>query len=136
MNILPIRWEIVGADDIAERVMAPAMRAVAGVELIAVMRRDRGAPEAFAERHGALRAYERVDELVADPDVEAVYIATPNDRHLPDTLAAAVASRDVLCEKPLGLSVAEAEAMIGGVLGGAYALLVLQRRLMWPRMFP
>jgi 1,5-anhydro-D-fructose reductase (1,5-anhydro-D-mannitol-forming) len=76
------------------------------------MRRDRGAAERFAERHGALRAYDRVDELVADPDVEAVYVATPNDRHLPDTLVAAAAGRDVLCEKPLALTATEAEVMI------------------------
>jgi predicted dehydrogenase len=112
VSIQPIRWGIVGAGDIAERVMAPAMRAAAGAELVAVMRRDRRAAEAFAERHGALRAYDRVDELVADPDVEAVYVATPTYRHLPAVLAAAAAGRDILCEKPLALTVAEAEAMI------------------------
>ncbi len=92
--------------------MAPAMQAAAGAELVAVMRRDRGAAEAFAERHGALRAYDRVDELVADPDVEAVYVASPNDAHLPNTLAAAAAGRDILCEKPLARTAAEAEEMI------------------------
>ncbi len=101
-----------GAGDIAERVMAPAMRAAAGAELVAVMRRDRAAAEGFAERHGARHAYDSVAALVADPDVEAVYVATPNDRHLPDALAAAAAGRDVLVEKPLTLTVAEAETMI------------------------
>lgn len=112
MSIKPIRWGILGAGDIADRIMAPAMRAAGGAELVAVMRRDRCAAEAFAERHGALRAYDRVDHLVNDPAVEAVYVATPNHRHQADTLAAAAAGRDVLCEKPLALSVEGAEAMI------------------------
>ena len=112
MTTRPIRWGIVGAGDIADRIMAPAMRAAAGAELVAVMRRDRGAAEAFAERHGALRAFDRVDDLLADPDVEAVYVASPNDAHLPNTLAAVAAGRDILCEKPLARTVPEADEMI------------------------
>lgn len=112
MTTRPIRWGIVGAGDIADRIMAPAMRAAAGAELVAVMRRDRAAAEAFAQRHGALRAFDRVDDLLADPDVEAVYVASPNDAHLPNTLAAVAAGRDVLCEKPLARTVPEVDEMI------------------------
>jgi len=112
MPAIPIvRWGIVGAGDIAERVMAPAMRQAPHGELVAVVRRDRAAAEAFAQRHGARRAYSAVDELLRDPDVDAVYVATPVHRHCPDTLAAAARGKHVLCEKPMALNVGEAERM-------------------------
>jgi predicted dehydrogenase len=106
-----VRWGIIGAGDIAHRVMAPAMRQAPHAELVAVMRRDRVAAEAFATEHGARRAYDRVEALLADPEIDAVYVATPVHRHLPDTLAAAEYGKHVLCEKPMALTVAEGEAM-------------------------
>ena len=53
--------------------------------------------------HGARRGYDNLEDLLADSQVQAVYVATPVVRHLPDTLAAAAAGRHVLCEKPLAL---------------------------------
>jgi 1,5-anhydro-D-fructose reductase (1,5-anhydro-D-mannitol-forming) len=104
-------WGIIGAGDIADRITAPALRAARGSRLLAVFRRDRRRAEEFAARHGAARAYDRVEDLLADPEVGAVYVATPVARHRPDTLAAAAARKHVLCEKPLALGVAEATAM-------------------------
>jgi predicted dehydrogenase len=106
-----VRWGIVGAGDIAERVMAPAMRAAPHARLVAVARRDAQSAEAFAARHGAARAYDSVDALVRDPEIDAIYVATPVARHRPDVLAAAGQGKHVLCEKPLALNVAEAELM-------------------------
>jgi 1,5-anhydro-D-fructose reductase (1,5-anhydro-D-mannitol-forming) len=100
-------WGIVGAGDIANRVTAPAMKAARGNELVAVLRRTRAGAEEFAARHGARRAYDRLEDLLADPEVGAVYIATPVARHHPETLAAAAAGKHVLCEKPLALDAAE-----------------------------
>jgi 1,5-anhydro-D-fructose reductase (1,5-anhydro-D-mannitol-forming) len=113
MSILPppLRWGIVGPGDIADRVMAPAMTAASSAELVAVVGRDRGRVEAFAARHGAARTHDGMSGLLADPDIEAVYLATPVDRHAPDALAALAAGRPVLVEKPMALSVREAEAM-------------------------
>jgi predicted dehydrogenase len=106
-----VRWGIAGAGDIAERVMAPAMRAAPHARLVAVARRDIVAAEAFAARHAAARAYDSVDALVRDPEVDAIYVATPVARHCPDVLAAVTQGKHVLCEKPLALTVAEAERM-------------------------
>ncbi len=76
-------WAIVGPGEIAERVMAPAMTAAPSATLVAVLGRDRAKAEAFALRHGARRVHDRLDDLLADPGVEAVYFATPVDRHAP-----------------------------------------------------
>ena len=111
MSAGKLGWGIIGPGDIAERVTAPAMAQAPGSRLVAVFRRDRAAGEAFAERHGAARAYDQLDHLLADPEVQAVYVATPVSRHAPDTLAAAAAGKHVLCEKPLALSSAEGIAM-------------------------
>ena len=107
----PVRWGIIGAGDISHRVMAPAMRATECSELAAVMRTTQSGAEEFAREHGSRSAYDNVEALVRDPEVEAVYVSTPVDRHCPDTLAAAAHGKHVLCEKPLALSVAEGEAM-------------------------
>lgn len=94
-------WAIVGPGDIAERVIAPAMTATPSATLVAVFGRDRAKAEAFALRHGARRVHDCLADLLADPDVNAVYLATPVDRHAPDAIAAIVAGRDVLVEKPM-----------------------------------
>src|SRR5262249_54473121 len=106
-----LRWGIIGAGAIAHRVMAPAMRAAPNHDLVAVCRRDRRSAEEFAAAHGARRAYDSVELLLGDPDIDAVYIATPVERHRPDTLAAAAYGKHVLCEKPMALDVVEGESM-------------------------
>lgn len=111
-NVPTVRWGIIGAGDIAHRVMAPAMHDSECSQLVAVMRRTQERAEEFAREHGAFRAYDDVDALLQDPELDAVYIATPVDQHCPNTLAAAASSKHVLCEKPLALSVSEAETML------------------------
>ncbi len=103
-----VRWGIVGPGDIADRVMAPAMRDAPLAELVSVWRRDRGAAEAFAARHGASRVHASLEDLAADPDLDAIYIATPVHRHADDVSAVARPGRDILCEKPLARTVDEA----------------------------
>lgn len=103
-----VRWGIVGPGDIADRVMAPAMRRAPHARLSAIWRRDRAAAEAFAARHGASRVHASLEDLAADPDLDAVYIATPVHRHLDDVIAVARPGRDILCEKPLARTVDEA----------------------------
>ena len=112
MSEIPkLGWGIIGAGDIAHRVMAPAMRECPHSELVAVTRTTLQGAMEFARRHGVRRGYDRLEDLLADPEVQAVYVATPVARHLPDTLAAAAAGRHVLCEKPLALNVAEGKEM-------------------------
>ena len=72
-----LRWGIIGCGDVAEKKGGPALYQAEGSELIAVMRRDLAKAEDFARRHGAKRAYGTVEALLADPEINAVYIAPP-----------------------------------------------------------
>ena len=110
----PVRWAIVGASDIADRVMAPAMAAAKSAVLVAVASRSAERAEAFARRHGPARTYGSAADAAADPDVEAVYIATEVGRHCEDVLAAAAAGKDILVEKPMARGAAEAQTMVDG----------------------
>jgi len=107
-----LRWAIVGIGAHADLRMAPAIAASSGAELTAVWSRDRGRAEAFARRHRVPRAYDSYPTLLAAPDVDVVYVATPNALHCEQTILAAEAGKHVLCEKPMTLSVGEAAAMI------------------------
>lgn len=107
-----LRWGILGCGDVAEYKGGPPLYTVDGSELIAVMRRDRGKAEGFAARHGAKRAYHTVEGLLADDEINAVYIATPPYLHCEQTILAAEAGKHVLCEKPMGMNVAECQQMV------------------------
>lgn len=103
-----VGWGIVGFGWVARDYMAPAIRE-AGHELIGVFDSD-AAARAAAEGQGA-RAFPTLDDLLADPAVEAVYVATPNHLHRAAVEAAARAGRAVLCEKPMAATLDDAEAM-------------------------
>ncbi len=109
---MPLNWGILGAGDIADRHVAPAMQAARGQRLVAVMRRDRRQAEEFAQRHGAARAYTNTEALVNDPEVTAIYVATPPHLHAANTILAAENGKHVLCEKPMAKDVNQARAMI------------------------
>jgi 1,5-anhydro-D-fructose reductase (1,5-anhydro-D-mannitol-forming) len=103
-----VRWGIIGLGRIADSEIAPAISASPQGVLHAVVSRDQGRADAFAQRHGAARALTSFDDLLADPAVDAVYIATPNALHADQVVAAAQAGKQVMCDKPLALSVADA----------------------------
>ncbi|MEP6695518.1 MAG: Gfo/Idh/MocA family oxidoreductase [Pseudonocardiales bacterium] len=103
-----IRWGFLGAGNIARVALAPAVHAASGAVLQSVAARD---PARAAALEPAGRVHAAYDDLLADPDVDAVYICLPNDAHLPWTLRAVGAGKAVLCEKPLGLSAAEVDEM-------------------------
>ncbi len=107
----PTRWGILGPGRIA-RPFAADIGLVPDAELVAVGSRSEERARAFAEEFGAAAAYGSYQELVADPDVDVVYIASPHALHLEHARLAFEAGKHVLCEKPLALSVAEAEEMI------------------------
>ena len=123
-----VRWGIIGASDIADRVMAPAMVEAAGAELVAVASRSPDRAAWFARRQlrraarmdaksvvpGGLRTFASASELAADPGIDAVYVATEVDRHADDVLAVARAGRDVLVEKPIARTAPEGQAMVDG----------------------
>jgi 1,5-anhydro-D-fructose reductase (1,5-anhydro-D-mannitol-forming) len=124
MNV--VRWGLVGAGDIAEKRVAPALVAAKGSELVAVSRRQAELAEASARRFGARRWHADWHDLIRDDEIDAVYVAAPVKLHAPITIAACEAGKHVLCEKPMALSVEECDRMIrcaeasGVMLGIAY----------------
>ena len=103
-----------------------------GAELAAVGSRSGARARAFAQEFGAAAAYGSYEELVADPDVDVVYIASPHALHLEHARLAFEAGKHVLCEKPLTLSVAEAEEMIA--LAGEHDRFLMEA--MWTACHP
>lgn len=104
------RWGLIGASTIAREHMIGAIRE-AGGEITAVMSTNPERGRAFAAGNGIPRATTSLDDLLG-ADIDAVYISTTNELHLPQTLAAAKAGKHVLAEKPLAMTVADAEAMV------------------------
>ena len=116
-----VRWGVLGCAKIAVEKVIPAMQRSQRCAVVAIGSRDAGRAADTAARLGIARSYGSYDEVLADAEVDAVYIPLPNHLHAEWTKRAAAAGRHVLCEKPLGLSVAEVTEMIeacraGGVL--------------------
>ena len=109
---MPLGWAIVSPGHYPENTFAPSIRAADDAELVAICSRDMGRAQAFAQRHGATAAYDSVEELVKDPRVDVVYIASPNDLHSRYTKTAAEAGKHVLCEKPMALTTEDAADMV------------------------
>jgi D-xylose 1-dehydrogenase (NADP+, D-xylono-1,5-lactone-forming) len=105
---VPVQWGIVSTASINRLFLAGA-QAAQDVEVIAVASRDLGHAGEFARQHGIERAYGAYDHLLADPDVQVVYIPLPNSLHVESTLRALRAGKHVLCEKPLSRRLADAE---------------------------
>ncbi len=109
---MAVGWGIIGTGVHADEYIAPAMNATRGARLVAVTDRDLDSASAFAGKHGALRVHGTYSELLADPEVQAVYIATPNNLHAEHTLQAARAGRHVLVEKPMALTASDCRGMV------------------------
>lgn len=109
---MPLRWAIIGCGDIANKRVAPAMVEDENSELVAFYSRTAERAEDMCDRFGAARAYTDLSALLADDGVDAVYIASPQDRHCAETVAAAQAGKHVLCEKPMAVTLDECQLMI------------------------
>src|SRR5882724_939759 len=107
-----LSWGIIGAGDIVRRHVAPAIQRLASHRIAAITRRDEALARQFAAEFAVPKFYTKPEDLVADPAVNAVYIATPPSSHAELTALAAQAGKHVLCEKPIACSSAEARAMI------------------------
>lgn len=107
-----IRWGILGAGDVCEVKSGPAFQKAERSELIAVMRRDGEKAADFARRHGVRKYYDSIDALLADPEVDAVYIATPPRYHQEHCLAALAAGKHVYLEKPMALNASQCTAIM------------------------
>jgi predicted dehydrogenase len=91
--------------------VTPGIQKSAHSEVVAIASRDLGRARAAAAKLGIAKAYGSYEELFADPDIDAIYNPLPNHLHVPMTVAAAKAGKHVLCEKPIALSAADAEAL-------------------------
>jgi 1,5-anhydro-D-fructose reductase (1,5-anhydro-D-mannitol-forming) len=109
---MSIRWGIVGCGEVCEVKSGPAFYKATGSTLGMVMRRDAGRAQDFARRHGVERWTTDAEALINDPQVDAVYIATPPKLHLDYALAVARANKPCYVEKPMARNLAECEAMI------------------------
>ncbi len=107
-----VKWGIIGVGNVCERKSAPAMHLVPNSRLLAVMRRDKEKVIDYAQRHGVPKWYTNAEALINDPDVNAVYIATPPHLHLHYTQMAALAGKPVYVEKPMARNFAECQEMI------------------------
>ncbi len=107
-----MRWGLVGASTIAAEHMLGALRSQpgSGVDWLVSGQADHAAT--YAEQHGLSHATASLDEMLSDPDVEAVYISSTNEKHRAQALASITAGKHVLCEKPLAMTVAEAREMV------------------------
>ncbi len=124
-----MRWGFIGTGAHATQVVAPALKAAAGQSLAGALGSGPAKSAAFAETFGG-RAYASLDELLADPACDAVFISTPNDQHRAQTEAAAAAGKHVLVEKPMALTADDCRAMIDACKAAGVTLgLGFQRRL-------
>jgi predicted dehydrogenase len=119
----PVRWGVLGCAAIATRKVVPAMRRAERCDMLAIASRDHARAAASAADLGIPRSYGSYDELLADSDIEAVYIPLPNHLHAEWTLRAAAAGKHVLCEKPLAMTAVEAQSMIDACERSGVALM-------------
>jgi D-xylose 1-dehydrogenase (NADP+, D-xylono-1,5-lactone-forming) len=105
----PVKWGIISTADINRKVI-PGAKASPQVDLVAVASRTQERAEAYAQEWGISKAYGSYDALLADPEIEAVYISLPNTLHVEWSIRAVEAGKHVLCEKPLTRHSDEAEA--------------------------
>lgn len=107
-----IGWALIGASTVAKEWMIDAIRQQEDGEIVAVVSRDAERGARFATEYDIPAGYTVLDAALSDPDVDAVYISTTNERHMSQTLAAAAAGKHVLCEKPLALNAMDARRMV------------------------
>jgi predicted dehydrogenase len=132
-----VKWGILGAAKIARQRVIPGMQAGDLCEVTAIASRDMAKGEAAAAELGIPKLYGSYEKLLADPEIEAVYIPLPNHLHVPWSIRAAEAGKHVLCEKPIGMNAAEARELMavrdrtGVVIGEAF---MVQTHPQWARM--
>ena len=127
-----LNWGLIGAGDIARKRIAPALRDLPNCNFVAVSRARAELAEEFAREFGARKWFARWEDLLADDETQAVYLATPVYLHAEQTVKAAEAGKHVLCEKPMALSVAECSEMIAACKANGVRLGVAYYRHFYP----
>ncbi len=111
-SIKKVRWGIIGCGNVTEVKSGPAFQKANNSELVAVMRRDAKLAKDYAQRHHVAKWFDDASALINNPDVDAIYVATPPSSHKEFTLATAQAGKPVYVEKPMALNYAECLEMI------------------------
>ncbi len=104
----PVKWGIISTANIGVAKVIPGMLKSKDIEIVAISSRTKKTAQEWAGKLGIPKAYGSYEEMLADPEIEAVYNPLPNHLHVPLTLAAAKAGKHVLCEKPIAITAKEA----------------------------
>jgi predicted dehydrogenase len=107
-----VRWGVLSTANIGVKKVLPAMQQGRYTSIDAIASRDLGKAQAAAASLGIPKSYGSYEELLADPEIDAIYNPLPNQLHVPWTIKAAEAGKHVLCEKPISLTVAEAKTLL------------------------
>jgi predicted dehydrogenase len=107
-----IRWGVLSTANIGLKKVIPGMQQGEFCSIVAIASRDLARSQEAAAAHGIPTAYGSYEELLADPNIDAIYNPLPNNMHVPWTIKAAEAGKHVLCEKPISMTVAEAETLL------------------------
>jgi predicted dehydrogenase len=111
-SVAPVRWGVLGAANIAVKKVIPAMQRGRLSRIVAIASREAAKAKEAAESLAIPRAYGSYEELIADPEIEAIYNPLPNHLHVPWSIRAAEAGKHVLCEKPIALTANEARELL------------------------
>jgi predicted dehydrogenase len=130
MNI--INWGIIGCGDVTELKSGPAFNIVPNSKLVAVMRRNADKAADYAKRHNVLRWYDNATKLINDPEVNAIYVATPPSSHEEYAIAAIEAGKFVYVEKPMALNYFAAKNIAKAAEAKNVKLVVAHYRRQWP----
>jgi predicted dehydrogenase len=128
-----VRWGIIGVGNVTERKSGPGFRQAERSELVAVMRRNGDLAADYARRNNVPRWYDDADELINDPQVDAVYVATPPDSHREYAVRVAQAGKPVYVEKPMARTALECAEMISACDEAGVGLFVAYYRRAMPR---
>ena len=129
---MTINWGIIGCGDVNEKKSGPAFGNVPNSKLIGVMRRNGAKAKDFAERHNVPNWYDNADDLIANPEINAIYIATPPKYHEEYALQAIAAGKNVYVEKPMSTTVAACERMAAAADAKGVKLVVAHYRRQLP----
>ncbi len=128
-----INWGIIGCGDVTEVKSGPAFNKVSNSALVAVMRRDAAKAADYAQRHHVPKWYSNADELINDPEVNAIYVATPPSSHEQYTINAINAGKPVYVEKPMAINYESACRMAEISAAKKVPLVVAHYRRQQPR---
>lgn len=132
-HLQPIRWGFIGCGNVTELKSGPAYQKTEGFKVVAVMRRDLDRAADYAQRHNIAKFYDNAGQLISDPEVDAVYIATPPDSHKHYALQVAAAGKPCCIEKPMAPDYADCLEILTAFEQQALPLFVAHYRRSLPR---